>query len=55
MALGNGKVLSIAGAKKLNKKMRASGFALSHLDISMFALAGVGVHCIYHASSCKNV
>jgi len=45
VALGDGKVLSMAGAIELNEKMRALGFEVFAPDMSMFTLGGVGVHC----------
>ncbi|WP_424979207.1 dimethylarginine dimethylaminohydrolase family protein [Leisingera sp. S232] len=49
VALGDGKVLSMAGAKKLNAKMRALGFEVYDPDMSMFTLGGGGVHCLSQA------
>jgi N-dimethylarginine dimethylaminohydrolase len=46
VALGNDRVLSTAGAKDLNAKMRAMGFTVYDPDISMFVQAGGGVHCM---------
>ena len=49
VALGNGKVLSMAGATALNAKMRAMGFEVYDPDMSMFTLGGGGVHCLCQA------
>ncbi len=49
VALGNGKVLSMAGAEDLNAKMRALGFDVYDPDMSMFTLGGGGVHCLSQA------
>ncbi|MEO0783070.1 MAG: arginine deiminase family protein [Pseudomonadota bacterium] len=49
VALGDGKVLSMAGATELNGKMRALGFEVYDPDMSMFTLGGGGVHCLAQA------
>ncbi|MDE0521647.1 MAG: arginine deiminase family protein [Boseongicola sp.] len=49
VALGNGRVLSMAGAKDLNERMRAMGFEVYDPDMSMFTLGGGGVHCLCQA------
>ena len=49
VALGNDKVLSMAGATDLNAKMRARGFEVYDPDMSMFTLGGGGVHCLAQA------
>lgn len=49
VALGNDKVLSMAGADQLNGKMRALGFEVYDPDMSMFTLGGGGVHCLAQA------
>ena len=49
VALGEGKVLSMAGATELNAKMRALGFEVYDPDMSMFTLGGGGVHCLCQA------
>ena len=49
VALGNGKVLSMAGAVELNAKLRALGFEVYDPDMSMFTLGGGGVHCLSQA------
>jgi len=51
VALGDGKVLSMAGASELNAKMRALGFEVYDPDMSMFTLGGGGVHCLSQALS----
>lgn len=55
VALGDGKVLSMAGAKDLNAKMRALGFEVYDPDMSMFTLGGGGVHCLSQALCRKDV
>ncbi len=54
VALGNGKVLSMNGAKDLNAKMRALGFEVYDPDMSMFTLGGGGVHCLCQALHREN-
>lgn len=49
VALGDAKVLSMAGATDLNAKMRALGFEVYDPDMSMFTLGGGGVHCLCQA------
>jgi len=49
VALGDEKVLSMAGAVELNAKMRALGFEVFDPDMSMFTLGGGGVHCLCQA------
>ncbi len=49
VALGNGKVLSMQGAAKLNDRMRDLGFEVFEPDMSMFTLGGGGVHCLSQA------
>ncbi len=46
VALGNDRILSTAGAKDLNAKMRAMGFTVYDPDMTMFTRAGGGVHCM---------
>ena len=45
VALGNDRVISTAGAKNLNQKLRAHGFEVYDPEFSMFTMAGGGVHC----------
>ena len=49
VALGDDKVLSMAGSEGLNDKMRALGFDVFAPDMSMFTLGGGGVHCLCQA------
>jgi len=49
VALGDNKVLSMAGATDLNAKMKAFGFDVYDPDMSMFTLGGGGVHCLSQA------
>lgn len=46
MSLGNDRVLSTADSKDLNAQLRARGFEVYDPDISMFAKAGGGIHCM---------
>ncbi|MGH6874098.1 MAG: dimethylarginine dimethylaminohydrolase family protein [Aestuariivirgaceae bacterium] len=46
VALGNDRVLSTAGARELNGKMRAAGFKVYDPEMTMFTWAGGGVHCM---------
>ena len=46
VALGDDRVLSTQQSKDLNSKLRALGFKVYDPDISMFAMAGGGVHCM---------
>ena len=49
VALGDSKVLSMAGATDLNGKMRALGFEVYDPEMSMCTLGGGGVHCLSQA------
>lgn len=49
VALGDGKVLSMAGSVKLNDDLRARGYEVFAPDMSMFTLGGGGVHCLCQA------
>ncbi|MGI9319432.1 MAG: arginine deiminase family protein, partial [bacterium] len=49
VALGNNKVLSMAGSINLNKKLRDLGYEVFAPDMSMFTLGGGGVHCMCQA------
>ena len=46
VALGRDRVLSTLAAKDLNGKLRAAGFEVYDPDMTMFAWAGGGVHCM---------
>jgi N-dimethylarginine dimethylaminohydrolase len=46
VALGKDRILSTAGAKDLNKKLKAAGFKVLDPDMTMFTWAGGGVHCM---------
>lgn len=46
VALGRDRILSTSGAKDLNGKLRAAGFTVYDPDMTMFTLAGGGVHCM---------
>ncbi len=49
VALGDKRVLSMAGAEKLNDAMRSLGYEVHAPDMSMFTLGGGGVHCLCQA------
>ena len=49
VALGNNKVLSMAGSEKLNARLRSLGYQVFDPDMSMFTLGGGGVHCLCQA------
>lgn len=49
VALGNNKVLSMAGSEKLNTRLRSLGYEVFAPDMSMFTLGGGGVHCLCQA------
>ena len=49
VALGNKKVLSMAGSVNLNQAMREHGYEVFAPDMSMFTLGGGGVHCMCQA------
>ncbi len=46
VALGNDRILSTAGAKGLNDKLKAAGFIVYDPEMTMFTWAGGGVHCM---------
>ncbi len=46
VALGRDRILSTAGAKDLNAKLRAAGFSVYDPEMTMFTWAGGGVHCM---------
>ncbi len=49
VSLGNDRVLSTAASTDLNARLRALGFQVFDPDMSMFTLAGGGVHCMAQA------
>ena len=49
VALGNKRVLSMAGSVNLNKKLSDLGYEVFAPDMSMFTLGGGGVHCLCQA------
>ena len=49
VALGNKKVLSMAGSVNLNKKLTDLGYEVFAPEMSMFTLGGGGVHCLCQA------
>jgi N-dimethylarginine dimethylaminohydrolase len=46
VALGDGRVLSLASNTKLNERLKAMGFTVFAPDMSMFTHGGGGVHCL---------
>jgi N-dimethylarginine dimethylaminohydrolase len=46
VALGRDRILSTAGARDLNKKLKAAGFTVYDPEMTMFTWAGGGVHCM---------
>ena len=46
VALGEGRVLSIASSPEVNRRLEARGFQVYAPDMSMFTLGGGGVHCL---------
>ncbi len=46
VALGRDRILSTAGARGLNAKLRAAGFTVYDPEMTMFTRAGGGVHCM---------
>ncbi len=49
MAIGDDKVLAMEGSPDACKQMRALGFSVEELDLSMFTLGGGGIHCLSQA------
>lgn len=49
MSLGDGRILSAAGAESLNAGARACGLSVAEPDLSMFTLGGGGAHCLAQA------
>ena len=49
ISLGADRVLSSAGAGKLNRRLRAAGLEVYDPDLSMFTLGGGGAHCLAQA------
>jgi arginine deiminase len=49
MSLGDGRMLSGAGAKPLNEAMRAHGLEVLEPELDMFTLGGGGAHCLGQA------
>lgn len=49
MSLGDSKVLAMTGSARACNKMRALGFSVDELDLSMFTLGGGGIHCLSQA------
>ena len=46
LSLGKDRILSGAGAKELNAKLRAHGLEVLDPDLEMFTLGGGGAHCL---------
>jgi N-dimethylarginine dimethylaminohydrolase len=49
ISLGEGRVLSAAGAKGLNEAIRAHGLEVLEPELDMFTLGGGGAHCLAQA------
>lgn len=49
VSLGNDRILSTSSNSVVNKKLRAMGFEVYDPDMTMFTLAGGGVHCMCQA------
>ncbi len=49
VALGNDRVLAMSGSANMVGKLRAIGFDVTELDLSMFTLGGGGIHCLSQA------
>ncbi len=49
MTLGDNKVLAMTGSPQACQKMRALGFEVHEVDMSMFTLGGGGIHCLSQA------
>ena len=49
MTLGDDRILAMTGSPEACKKMRAHGFEVDELDLSMFTLGGGGIHCLSQA------
>jgi arginine deiminase len=49
ISLGEGRVLSSAGATPLNEEMRALGLEVIEPELDMFTLGGGGAHCLAQA------
>ena len=49
VSLGEERVLSAAGATRLNEAMRAQGLTVLTVDLEMFTLGGGGAHCLGQA------
>lgn len=49
MALGDDRVLAMNNAPEACQRMRARGFQVEELDLSMFTLGGGGIHCLSQA------
>src|SRR3546814_14316111 len=49
MSLGDGKIISTAASKALNKTLRAAGFTVYDPEMTMFTMGGGGVHCMAQA------
>jgi len=46
VALGNDRILAMSGSRDMVGKLRAIGFDVTELDLSMFTLGGGGIHCL---------
>lgn len=49
MTLGDDRIIAMTGSPDACRKMRAYGFRVDELDLSMFTLGGGGIHCLSQA------
>ena len=49
MSLGDSKIISTAGFEGAEQELRAAGFKVYDPDMTMFTMAGGGVHCMAQA------
>lgn len=49
ISLGGERVISTAGSKRLNERMRSLGLEVFDPDLSMFTMGGGGAHCLAQA------
>ena len=49
MCLGDDRILAMTGSPDACKQLRAHGFTVEELDLSMFTLGGGGIHCLSQA------
>ena len=49
MCLGDDRILAMTGSVDACKQLRAHGFTVEELELSMFTLGGGGIHCLSQA------